>query len=192
MSKHSEQTTTLGIHNPFNWVFSNEAERTAYVSVTASDVGKLAYQLDGYSGFMLTSSSPIIWTIPARQQDTVVKYDGYEVDMANPSTTNYATVLSSSFSISSDIFAEIAYSFEVYKGNSSGVQVNVNLDSASIANFSVLYGTTGSGEYESGTFFFPTALRAGSHTIDFQFRKLAALGATPLARRVRLLVINRG
>lgn len=47
------------IHLPYNWAFADAAERTAYTDVEATDLGKLARQLDDNSIWMLTAVTPM-------------------------------------------------------------------------------------------------------------------------------------
>jgi len=61
--RHKDVNTTHGIHAPFSYVFNSEAERMTppvggYVT---ADLGKIAWQTDDNSLWMLVDSSPT-WT----------------------------------------------------------------------------------------------------------------------------------
>ena len=43
------------IHVPYNWTFVDASERIAYNTLSVSDIGKLAYQLDDNSLWILTN-----------------------------------------------------------------------------------------------------------------------------------------
>lgn len=49
--------TSGNIHTPFNWEFTNAANRNA-ASVTQSDIGKFAHQVDNNTIWMLISTAP--------------------------------------------------------------------------------------------------------------------------------------
>ena len=60
-AKHSLQTETEGIHQPFNWVWANSTERLAQ-TVVATDVNKLGFQESDASAWVLTDSTPT-WSL---------------------------------------------------------------------------------------------------------------------------------
>lgn len=53
--------TTGSIHPPHNWEYADAAARVAATGFVAADVKKLALQLDDYSLWMLTATTPT-WT----------------------------------------------------------------------------------------------------------------------------------
>ena len=60
--KHSTQTSTEGIHMPFGFIFADSTERGAY-SPLVTDLGKMAWQEDDDSFYILTAVSPsTVWT----------------------------------------------------------------------------------------------------------------------------------
>jgi len=58
---HSAQTVSDGIHIIQAFVFGTAAARLAF-PVTAADIGKVAFQIDNESFFLLTSITPVSWT----------------------------------------------------------------------------------------------------------------------------------
>lgn len=55
---HGQQTTSEGIHVPFNWSLADATARAALSGLVATDVGKLALQADDNSLWMLTATTP--------------------------------------------------------------------------------------------------------------------------------------
>lgn len=55
---HSLQSTSEGIHIPYNWPYANAAARTGATGFVATDVGKFARQIDDNSIWLLTDTTP--------------------------------------------------------------------------------------------------------------------------------------
>jgi hypothetical protein len=56
--RHSKQTIVDGIHTAISYQYANAAARTGATGFIAGDVGKLAWQLDTNSIWMLTATTP--------------------------------------------------------------------------------------------------------------------------------------
>lgn len=57
---HKNHGVYEGIHQVHNWEFDNEASRLSYTRYTDNDVGKVAFQTDNKTFWILTQVSPSI------------------------------------------------------------------------------------------------------------------------------------
>jgi hypothetical protein len=60
------------IHIPYNWSYADAATRIAATGFVAADVGKLAYQQDEGSFWILTDDSPVTWLFVGGEPPEVV------------------------------------------------------------------------------------------------------------------------
>lgn len=49
------------IHVPYNWQYANETARLAATDFDPADVGKLAFQTDNQTIWILSNHSPVVW-----------------------------------------------------------------------------------------------------------------------------------
>jgi hypothetical protein len=61
---HGKQTTADGIHTAVSYTYANSAARTGATGFTSQDVGKISWQLDNNSLWLLLNTTPT-WTLLA-------------------------------------------------------------------------------------------------------------------------------
>ena len=59
---HSQQTITDGIHIPYAFQYADTNSRLNATGLLATDIGKLARQLNDDSLWLLSNNNPVIWT----------------------------------------------------------------------------------------------------------------------------------